>query len=230
MQGVDSVLRDAAPSLLGPSFRGSRPRLLLKRWPCWPWQPEAHGLVVEAVHDVLAEFDSYASLIQKLLEGSGRVSWATVCGACIGEAEDGVLFGSDGEVDQHLQTQPKSCEQDAQLCSGRYFHLRVRLSLAFPSGSPWSLASGRNGLHLCGFLMSVPLVRCAATAPRVVGTLQGYTGVMWDGLCCWSLSAGPHSRTMFGLQSGMRWLEAGCNSIVRVSAFALACCSPLAAV
>ena len=25
----------------------------------WPWQPEAHGLVIEAVHDILAEFDIY---------------------------------------------------------------------------------------------------------------------------------------------------------------------------
>ena len=31
-----------------------------------------------------------------------RVSWAIVCGAYIGEAEDEVLFGSDGEVDQRL--------------------------------------------------------------------------------------------------------------------------------
>ena len=31
-----------------------------------------------------------------------RVSWAIVCGASIGEAEDDVLFGSDGEMDQQL--------------------------------------------------------------------------------------------------------------------------------
>ena len=31
-----------------------------------------------------------------------RVSWAIVRGACIGEAEDDVLFGSDGEMDQQL--------------------------------------------------------------------------------------------------------------------------------
>ena len=31
-----------------------------------------------------------------------RVSWAIVCGAYIGEAEDEGLFGSDGEVDPQL--------------------------------------------------------------------------------------------------------------------------------
>ena len=41
-------------------------------------------------------------MIQKLLEGGVRVSWAIVCGASIGEAEDDVLFGSDGEMDQQL--------------------------------------------------------------------------------------------------------------------------------
>ena len=81
LQGVDSVLHDAAPSLLGPSFRGSRPRFLVKRWPAGPSSQEAHGLVVEAVHGILTEFDIYLSLIQKLLEGGVRVSWATVCGA-----------------------------------------------------------------------------------------------------------------------------------------------------
>ena len=25
----------------------------------WPWQPEAHGLVIDAVHDILTEFDIY---------------------------------------------------------------------------------------------------------------------------------------------------------------------------
>ena len=54
------------------------------------------------MHDILAEFDTYLSLIQKLLESNVRVSWAIVCGACIGEAEDDVLFGFDGEVDQRL--------------------------------------------------------------------------------------------------------------------------------
>ena len=99
---MDSVLHDAAPSLLGPSFRGSRPRFLVKRWPAGPSSQEAHGLVVEAVHGILTEFDIYLSLIQKLLESNVRISWAIVCGACIGEAEDDVLSNSNREVDQQL--------------------------------------------------------------------------------------------------------------------------------
>ena len=69
LQGVDSVLHDAAPSLFGPGLRAVVT-------PCveevarWPWQPEARGLVIEAVHGILAEFDIYLSLIQKLLESN----------------------------------------------------------------------------------------------------------------------------------------------------------------
>ena len=101
LQGVDSVLHDAAPSLLGPAL-AAVVTPSVEEVARWPWQPEAHGLVIDAVHDILTELDIYLPLIRKLLEGGVRVSWAIVCGACIGEAEDDAPFGSDGEVDQRL--------------------------------------------------------------------------------------------------------------------------------
>ena len=55
---MDSVLHDAAPSLLGPGLRAVVTPSV-EEVARWPWQPEAHGLVIDAVHDILTEFDIY---------------------------------------------------------------------------------------------------------------------------------------------------------------------------
>ena len=104
LQGADAVLHDAAPSLLGPGLRAVVTPSV-EEVARWPWQPEAHGLVIDAVHDILTGFDIYLSLIQKLLEGGVRVSWAIVRGACIGEAEDGVLLAPTGRWTSGSSTQ-----------------------------------------------------------------------------------------------------------------------------
>ena len=55
---MDSVLRDAAPLLLGPGLRAVVTPSV-EEVARWPWQPEAHGPVIEAVHDIRTEFDIY---------------------------------------------------------------------------------------------------------------------------------------------------------------------------
>ena len=118
-------------------------------------------------------------------------------------------------------------------CPGRGFHLRVRLSLAFISGSPWSLTSGRRPLHPREFLPE----RRSSRVPRwsdvlllLLGWLwprRGVPLVLWVWLCRWSLlqdCAGAAGWTSAGLQSRTRRLEAGRSSVVRASALPLACC------
>ena len=120
--------------------------------------------------------------------------------------------------------------------SGRVFYLRVRLSLAFTSSSPQSLDSGRRPLHLRGFLLERRSSRVprwpvgAPLSPRVAGTLQGHAGCPGLAVPLFMGLVGPRGGAVFGLQSRMQWLEADRSSIARVSVFALARCSPLAAV
>ena len=58
LQGVDSVLHDAAPSLLGPGLQAVVTPSV-EKVARWPWQPEARGLVIDAVPDILTGFDIY---------------------------------------------------------------------------------------------------------------------------------------------------------------------------